>query len=117
MNGYRWPPSPAPRNCQERGSIWTAAAANLLDISRLRFGRLALKKQPTALSLVVDQALETARPLLARRRHELRTRLPETPVTLCVDPSRMSQVLSNLLVNAAKYTDEGGHIELSARTD
>ena len=90
---------------------------DLLDISRLRFGRLALKKRPTALSLVVDQALETARPLLERRGHQLRTRLPETPVMLCIDPLRMSQVLSNLLVNAAKYTDEGGHIELAARTE
>ena len=90
---------------------------DLLDISRLRFGRLALKKQVTLLSLVVEQALDMARPMLARRRHELTTRMPDFPVMLCVDPVRMSQVLCNLLVNAAKYTDEGGHVALSARIE
>lgn len=90
---------------------------DLLDISRLRFGRLALKKQVVPLARLVAQALETARPVIDRRRHELRIHLPDTPVTLCADPVRMGQALSNLLVNAAKYTDEGGHIVLSARTE
>ena len=90
---------------------------DLLDISRLRFGRLALKKVPVKLGDVVDHAQEAARPIIERRRHALRTLLPEAPLMLCVDPMRMSQVLTNLLVNAAKYTDEGGHIVLSARAE
>ena len=90
---------------------------DLLDISRLRFGRLAFKKQVVTLSRIVEQALETARPLIERRRHELRTHLPDTPVLLCADPMRMGQAIANLLVNAAKYTDEGGHIVLSAHVE
>jgi two-component system CheB/CheR fusion protein len=87
---------------------------DLLDVSRLRFGRLALKKQHVTLRSVVDNALETARPLAERRRHSLAVSLPDEEVVLDVDPARMSQVLSNLLINAAKYTDEGGRIELRA---
>jgi two-component system CheB/CheR fusion protein len=90
---------------------------DLLDISRLRFGRLALKKRRCMLSTVVDDALETARPMIEKRCHALVVALPKEPVPLFVDPMRVSQVLSNLLVNAAKYTDEGGHIDLRARVE
>jgi two-component system CheB/CheR fusion protein len=90
---------------------------DLLDISRLRFGRIALKKRRSLLSTVVDDALETARPMIEKRGHVLAVSLPKEPVSLFVDPMRMGQVLSNLLVNAAKYTEEGGHIELRARIE
>lgn len=88
---------------------------DLLDVSRLRFGRLALNKHEVPLRSVVDSALETARALIERRRHTLGVSLPDEPVSLVVDPTRMAQVLSNLLINAAKYTDEGGRIELRGR--
>ena len=88
---------------------------DLLDLSRLRFGGQPLKKRDTLLGELVENALETARPLVDKRRHLLRVELPAEPVTLYVDPGRMRQVLSNLLINAAKYTDEGGHIELRVR--
>ena len=87
---------------------------DLQDVSRLRFGRLALNKHEVSLRAVVDSALETARALIERRGHTLGVSLPDEPVRLVVDPTRMAQVLSNLLINAAKYTDEGGRIELRA---
>jgi two-component system CheB/CheR fusion protein len=90
---------------------------DLLDVSRLRFGRLALRKRMTDLTSVVDGALETARPLIERRRHVFVVDLPAQPVTLNVDPGRIGQVLSNLLVNAAKYTPEGGRVALRARVE
>jgi two-component system CheB/CheR fusion protein len=88
---------------------------DLLDVSRLRFGRLALNKHEVTLRSLVDRALDTARALIDRRRHTLTIRLPDEEIRLEVDPTRMGQVLSNLLINAAKYTDEGGRIELRAR--
>jgi two-component system CheB/CheR fusion protein len=90
---------------------------DLLDVSRLRFGRLALSKRPCDLASIVDGALEAARPMIEKRRHALEVTLPAHPVVLNADPTRMSQVFSNLLVNAAKYTQEGGHIALRARVD
>jgi two-component system CheB/CheR fusion protein len=87
---------------------------DLLDVSRLRFGRFALKRRLTDLASVVDGALETARPLIERHRHTFVARLPAEPVSLFVDPGRISQVLSNLLANAAKYTPEDGRLELRA---
>ena len=90
---------------------------DLLDVSRLRLGRLTMTRRRVALRSVVDAAVEAARTVIERRGHALRIELPVRPVVLDVDPSRISQVLSNLLVNAAKYTDEGGHIELVARAE
>jgi PAS domain S-box-containing protein len=87
---------------------------DLLDVSRITQGKLALKKAHVALAPLVDAAVETARPLLERKRHVLEVSLPNDPPTLHADPLRVSQVLSNLLHNAAKYTDPGGHIRLSA---
>jgi signal transduction histidine kinase/ActR/RegA family two-component response regulator len=87
---------------------------DLLDISRITRGRLELKKEYIDLQKLVASAVETARPLIEGRRHTLTLNLPPQPIELEVDPLRLSQALSNLLTNAAKYTDEGGHIELSA---
>jgi CheY-like chemotaxis protein len=67
------------------------------------------------LRAVVDAAVETAWPLLEAKQHRLDVKLPEEPVQLMVDSVRIAQVLSNLLSNAAKYTDPGGHIVLSAQ--
>ncbi|HEY8976721.1 MAG TPA: PAS domain S-box protein, partial [Burkholderiaceae bacterium] len=90
---------------------------DLLDVSRLRFGRLALKKQDVTLRSIVETALDTSRALADRRGHTLTVRLPDEEIMLNADPTRMGQVLSNLLINAAKYTDEGGHIELRASVE
>ncbi|NKI92535.1 chemotaxis protein CheB [Rhizobacter sp. SG703] len=90
---------------------------DLLDVSRLRLGRFAMTQRRVALRSVVDAAVETARSEIERRGHELGVSLPARPVMLDADPSRLSQVLSNLLVNAAKYTDDGGRIALTGHTE
>jgi PAS domain S-box-containing protein len=86
---------------------------DLLDVARITQGKLELKPEPVSLVSVVDAAVEAARPLLDDKRHRLAIALPDTPKTVQVDPTRMSQVLSNLLTNAAKYTDAGGSVELA----
>jgi PAS domain S-box-containing protein len=90
---------------------------DLLDISRITRGRLELRRGRVGLAGIVDAAVETARPLLDERRHTLVVRLPDAPVELDADPVRLAQVLANLLTNAAKYTDAGGHVELDARVE
>jgi PAS domain S-box-containing protein len=90
---------------------------DLLDVSRISRGHLQLRLQPVALGDVVAAALETARPLFDRKRHRLDVALPAAAVTLSADPLRLAQTLSNLLSNAAKYTSEGGHIELRASVE
>ncbi|WP_066337984.1 sensor histidine kinase [Azohydromonas lata] len=88
---------------------------DLLDVSRVSRGKVELRKAPVALGAVVEAALETSRPLLDAAGHRLELALPAEPVLLDADATRLSQVLSNLLNNAAKYTREGGHVRLAAR--
>ena len=88
---------------------------DLLDVSRITRRQLQLKLVPTDLADVVSSALETARPLLDARGHRVDVAAPEGKVVLYADPVRLSQVLSNLLTNAAKYTDPGGHVEIRIR--
>jgi PAS domain S-box-containing protein len=92
----------------------TRMVDDLLDVSRITRGKVVLCKEPVDLEVVVDLALEASRPLIEDYHHRLTVALPEHPVLLEVDPARMAQVLSNLLNNAAKYTDEEGEIALSA---
>jgi PAS domain S-box-containing protein len=87
---------------------------DLLDVSRITRSTLELKKSPTELTSVVGSAIETARPVLDSKRHNLSLDLPKHAVRLEADAVRLSQVFSNLLINAAKYTDPGGHIQLRA---
>jgi PAS domain S-box-containing protein len=88
---------------------------DLLDISRVTRGTLILRLQPTDLASTIDVAAETARPLIDAKRHTLSIDLPGEPVLFNADPLRISQILSNLLTNAAKYTDPEGQIRLIAR--
>ena len=85
---------------------------DLLDIARITQGKLQLKKGAVALNDMVDAAVEAARPLLDGKNHHLAVSLPQEPVVLDADPLRLSQILSNLLTNAAKYSDPGSHIEI-----
>ena len=90
---------------------------DLLDIARITQGKLELKRERVQLNEVVDAAVEAARPLLDSKHHHLSVALPSAPVALQADPLRLSQILSNLLTNAAKYTDAAGHIELSGAVE
>jgi len=90
---------------------------DLLDVSRITRGQLDLKKDYVELRSIIDMAIETARPLIEAKRHSLTVKLPSDAVKLEVDPLRLSQVISNLLTNAAKYTDAGGQIILAARLE
>ena len=87
---------------------------DLLDVARITRSTLELKKAPTELTFVVGSAIDTARPILEAKRHTLSLDLPKHPVRLEADPVRLAQALSNLLINAAKYTDPGGQIHLRA---
>src|SRR3569833_235286 len=90
---------------------------DLLDVSRITRGRLELRKDYVDLLTLVSAAGETARPLIDAKSHNLIVNLPPEPGELEVDPLRLSQALSNLLTNAAKYTDAQGHITLTAGQD
>jgi PAS domain S-box-containing protein len=88
---------------------------DLLDVSRITRGKIQLRTEPVELAAVVAQGIETSRPLLEARRHQLTVSLPPEPLWLQADLTRLTQVCSNLLNNAAKYTEEGGHIWLTAQ--
>ena len=90
---------------------------DLLDVSRITRGQLELKKDYVDLKSVIGIAVETARPLLDSKQHQLTVNLPAGTVKLEADPLRLSQVIGNLLTNAAKYTDPEGKITLHARIE
>src|SRR6185312_5907430 len=87
---------------------------DLLDVSRITRGTLELRRKPTELGAIVEAAVETARPAIDAKRHELLVDIPRTAVRFSADPLRLAQVLSNLLTNAAKYTDPEGQIRVAA---
>ena len=87
---------------------------DLMDVSRINSGKLVLQRERVLLSSVVDSAVESIRPLIDLMKHQLSIQMPPSPVMVEVDPTRMAQVLANLLNNAAKYTDPGGSISLVA---
>jgi signal transduction histidine kinase len=89
---------------------------DLLDVSRITRGTLELRRAPTSLVALVEAAIETVRPLVESKQHVLRIDLPGNAI-VDVDALRMSQVVSNLLNNAAKYTPSGGAIRVSARIE
>jgi two-component system CheB/CheR fusion protein len=86
---------------------------DLLDVSRITRGKIDLRQDHVNLSSVMEAATESARPLIDSRRHHLEVTLPTEPLTVVADPTRLSQVVLNLLNNSAKYTQEGGRISLS----
>ncbi|MGI4861099.1 MAG: hybrid sensor histidine kinase/response regulator [Janthinobacterium lividum] len=87
---------------------------DLLEVSRITQGKLELRKQPVELAGVINAAVETSRPLMLAGAHELVVQFPSAPVVLNADPTRLSQMLQNLLNNAAKYTPTGGIVTLRA---
>jgi CheY-like chemotaxis protein/two-component sensor histidine kinase len=90
---------------------------DLMEVSRITTGRVRLRLDRVIVSGIVERAVEAARPLMNQRRHELTILLPPQPISLYADASRLEQVIVNLLTNAAKYTDDGGHIWLTVQEE
>jgi signal transduction histidine kinase/DNA-binding NarL/FixJ family response regulator len=95
----------------------TRLVDDLLDVSRIMRGKIELRKENVELAAIVARAVETARPLIDGARHQLTVSLPDEPVWLEADLVRLAQAIGNLLCNAAKYTEPGGAISLTATCD
>jgi CheY-like chemotaxis protein/two-component sensor histidine kinase len=90
---------------------------DLLDVSRITQGKITLHREAVELGKVIEHSLEIVRPLFDSKHHVLSVALPETPVWVHGDFSRLSQIFSNVLHNAAKYTADGGDIALNVEVD
>jgi CheY-like chemotaxis protein/anti-sigma regulatory factor (Ser/Thr protein kinase) len=90
---------------------------DLLDVSRITQGKITLHREAVELGKVIEHSLEIVRPLVDSKRHSLSMDTPDTPIWVFGDFSRLSQIFSNVLHNAAKYTSDGGSIELTIGVD
>ena len=90
---------------------------DLLDVSRISRGKIELRRGRVELASVVHHAVEAARSLCESMEHELTVTLPPQPVYLNADPTRLAQVVGNLLNNACKFTDQGGRISLTVERE
>ena len=90
---------------------------DLLDVSRISRGKIELRRRQVELASVVQQAVEAARPLCESMSHELVVTLPSQSMLLNADPTRLAQVIDNLLSNACKFTDNGGRISLTVERE
>jgi PAS domain S-box-containing protein len=88
---------------------------DMLDITRVTRGKVSLEKQPIELAMVVAKAIEIAEPLIGQRGHHLHVAVPETGLVVDADQVRLSQIFANLLTNAARYTEPGGQISVTAK--
>jgi signal transduction histidine kinase/CheY-like chemotaxis protein len=95
----------------------TRLVDDLLDVSRISQGLIELQREPLELGDAIEVAVETVQPLLRERRHEVSTVREESPLYVEGDMARLVQCLTNVLTNAAKYTEAGGHIEIALRRD
>ncbi|HEX7219002.1 MAG TPA: ATP-binding protein, partial [Burkholderiales bacterium] len=89
---------------------------DLLDIARISRGEIGLRRRPVSLAQVVNDAIETSRPLIEAGAHQLAVGQASASAMVFADPVRLAQVIANLLNNAAKYTPRGGRIEIEVRT-
>ncbi len=95
----------------------TQIVDELLEVSRITTGRIQLHQEPIAVGVVVEHAVATVRSLIDLRKHELTVSLPAQAIWLNADAARLEQVMVNLLTNAAKYTDQGGHVCLTVQQE
>ncbi|MGQ0642576.1 MAG: ATP-binding protein, partial [Gemmatimonadaceae bacterium] len=87
---------------------------DLLDVARITSGRITLEKEPVALGALLSNVADDVRPTLDRRGQEFAVRLPQDPLIVAGDPTRLEQIVRNLLSNASKFSAAGGHIRLTA---
>ena len=97
--------------------VLTRLVDDLLDVSRITRGKVELRKEPTVLQDAVENAIATSQPLIDERGHQLVRELESSPLWVMADATRIEQVISNLINNAAKYTEAGGHISVTLRRD
>lgn len=90
---------------------------DLMDVSRISRGQLELRKERVSLAAVLQSALESSRPLIEEMGHELTVFTPSEAILVDADMTRLAQVFANLLNNAAKYGDRGGHIQVRVERD
>ena len=90
---------------------------DLLEVSRITTGKIQLRKEHFDARVALTAALETGRPLIDEGRHKLYTSISNEPLLIDADPTRIAQVIGNLLINSAKYTPAGGRIELTAEKE
>jgi signal transduction histidine kinase len=95
----------------------TRLVDDLLDISRITRGTIRLAQEPVRSETIIARAVEALQPMIAEHRHELSIDCPDGSLMVRGDPTRLVQILGNLLNNAAKYTNDGGRIHLSVRRD
>jgi signal transduction histidine kinase len=95
----------------------TRLVEDLLDASRVRSGQLRLQCERIDLRAVAAHAAQTVDFTMQQRSHRMTTSFPDAPVWLQADPGRLEQVFVNLLLNAAKYTDSGGHVDLAVERE
>ncbi len=90
---------------------------DLLDVSRINLGKIELRREILDARGLIERAAQAVRPLILAKGHELGLAVHDGPLVVDADPTRLEQILVNLLTNAAKYTDEAGRITLSARPE
>jgi PAS domain S-box-containing protein len=90
---------------------------DLLEVSRITRGQVELRREHVRLDAAIRSAIETSEPLIRAGQHRLIVSFPDEPLVLDADPVRLAQIFGNLLNNAAKYSEKGGQIEISARRD
>jgi len=90
---------------------------DLLDVSRITRGKINLAKESLEVNSLIERAVETTHPLITERSHDLVVEVPDEPLKVLGDPTRLTQALGNVLSNAAKYTERGGRIAILVRRD
>jgi PAS domain S-box-containing protein len=95
----------------------TRLVDDLLDVARIKTGKIELKKEPTNLASILRSAIETSRPHMEAGQHSFSVEIPQEPTDIEADPVRLAQVFSNLLNNAARYTPAGGQVDVALRAE
>ena len=107
-------PTSKPRRKRRRQDDLLEHTDRRLDVSRITHGKIQLKRQPTELSSVVSRAVEAIGPLLEGRANKVVVEVPGEGMVISCDPDRLAQAMANLLDNAAKYSERGGTVTVSA---